>query len=138
MMHIFSEAGTSSRCKPGRPELRGSLKRGLAVLFICTVWVAALGGCAGQSSKVAGSGNKSADDLALAVANSGPGYVSVAKSPYGRGWAAAGEPYMSALGFPCRRVVFVNENQDRYDLAVCAEKNGIWSTAPNIFASNKI
>lgn len=135
MMCLFHQFRTNPERNPGRSKLRG----GLAALFICTawVWVSALGGCAGQSSKAAGSGNKSADELAMAVTNSGPGYISVAESPYGRGWAAAGEPYMSALGLPCRRVVFVNENQDRYDLAVCAEKGGVWSTAPSIFASNK-
>lgn len=132
MIHVFNGAGQKS----GR--LPGDLTHRLAVLFLCLLWAATLGGCAGSTQKTAGSGHRSADDLALAVANANPGYVNVAASPYGRGLADVGEPYMSALGLPCRPVVFLTENEDRYDLAVCAEKNGVWSTAPNIFASNHL
>lgn len=118
--------------KAGR---RLSLFRAPALLIICLFWAPALSGCAGQSQKVSGSGAKSGDALAQAVINSGPGDINISDSPYGRGWASVSEPYLSALGLPCRSVIFFSENQERYDLAVCAESNGVWSTAPNIFAA---
>lgn len=139
-------AQTPSKAAGKKPGRRGETASGLrsgpfralpALMLVGLLWAPALSGCAGQNRQAAGSGAKSGDALAQAVLDSGPGYVNVNEGPYGRGWASVGEPYLSALGLPCRPVVFVNEAQERYDLAVCAEKNGLWATAPNIFAAGK-
>jgi|GEM_PF-3535383 hypothetical protein len=137
MTNTFSAAGPNFGRNRAAQGFRNSLLRALALVVICLFWALALSGCAGQSQKAAGSGSRSGDALAKAVVNASPGQVSISESPYGRGWASVGEPYLSALGLACRSVVFVNEDQERYDLAVCAEKNGVWATAPNIFAANK-
>lgn len=137
MMHTFNAAGKNAGRNKFASGFRSGLCRALALVIICIFWLPALSGCAGQSQKAKGPGARSGDALALTVVSSSPGYACISDSPYGRGWASVGEPYLSALGLPCRSVVFVNENQERYDLAVCAEKNGAWATAPNIFAANK-
>lgn len=109
----------------------------MALLFIGILGAPALSGCAGQSHKASGPGLRSGDALAQAILNSSPGHIKINEGPYGRGWASVGEAYLSALGLPCRSVTFVSEAQERYDLAVCAENNGVWATAPNIFAASK-
>lgn len=97
-------------------------------------------GCASQNRRTASSPQgpgPAADAIAAAVAavDAGGSLIDVAGSPFGNGRAAVGDSYLSAAGVSCRPVVFVNEGGDRYNLAVCAEKDGLWATAPHIFAS---
>lgn len=100
-------------------------------------------GCASQRRQEAAAAaqnpGKGSDIIAAAVAGAGPAgsLVDVSGSSFGNGRAAVGDQYMSAVGIACRPVVFINEGGDRYNLAVCAEKDGLWATAPSIFASVK-
>lgn len=97
-------------------------------------------GCASQNRQNAAAAQnqgKASDILAAAVAGAGPAgsIIDVSGSLFGNGRAAVGDKYMSAVGITCRPVVFINDGGDKYNLAVCAEKDGLWATAPHIFAS---
>ena len=77
-----------------------------------------------------------ADEIA-AVAATGAVHSStpVHGGRFGEGQATVGEQYFSALGIPCRKVLFVASGGGTgRELTVCMEKNGVWSTAPDIFS----
>ena len=77
-----------------------------------------------------------ADEIA-AVAATGAVHSSVPvhSGRFGEGQATVGEQYFSALGIPCRKVMFVGSaGGSSRELTVCMEKNGVWSTAPDIFS----
>lgn len=100
-----------------------------------------LSGCASQTKGAVAAQNPGKADDALAAAVAGAGsagsLIDVSGSHLGNGRASVGAQYMSAVGIACRPVVFINDGGEKYNLAVCAEKNGLWTTAPNIFASNR-
>lgn len=111
-----------------------NIKRVGCILSLLTTLT--INGCAGlgpQGPKKLNS--RQTDALAETVmSQSGSTAVIVAASQYGPGQATLGENYLSALGLPCRRVFFVANTGEHRHLTVCAEKDGVWVTAPDIFA----
>jgi hypothetical protein len=80
---------------------------------------------------------KAADAIAAAVVGKPAQSTNyVGASVLGEGQVLVGEQYFSALGLPCRRATFLGQTGQGQPLAVCAEKNGVWATAPDIFMAS--
>lgn len=112
-------------------------------IVLCFFAILALSSCGTGQTQIRSVDLNSHEDLATdmlatAVLNRSDTIVDVANSQFGPGRAAVGAKYLSALGMPCRPVVFVNNSGDRYNLAVCAEKDNVWATAPPIFVTAKL
>jgi hypothetical protein len=116
-------------------------RRTVAGLVGC-VWLAAaaavLPACGGSlRSQPLASRAAALDEIAAIVVDSplrSSNYVGASR--LGAGQVIVGDRYFSALGIPCQRATFVSPGGEGYDLAVCAEKNGEWATAPEIFMAS--
>lgn len=74
------------------------------------------------------------DEIAAAAATGAVhSSATVRDGRFGEGQVTVGEQYFSALGIPCRKVMFVGSGGGR-ELVACMEKKGVWATAPDIFA----
>lgn len=82
--------------------------------------------------------SRQSDPLAAAVMDgAGASVIMVPDSQFGPGQATLGESYLSAVGLPCRQVFFTaTATGERHNLAVCTEKEGLWVTAPDVFAQS--
>jgi hypothetical protein len=114
-------------------------RRTVAGLVGC-VWLAAvLPACGGSFRSQSLTSRVDAQDEIAAIVVASPLHSSnsVVASRLGAGQVIVGDRYFSALGIPCQRATFVNPGGEGYDLAVCAEKNGEWATAPEIFMASR-
>lgn len=82
--------------------------------------------------------SRQSDPLAAAVMDgAGSSVIMIPDSQFGPGQATLGESYLSAAGLPCRQVFFTaTATGERHNLAVCTEKEGLWTTAPDVFAQS--
>lgn len=118
-------------------------RRRLVAGIVGCVWLAAamviLPSCGGsRQSQPEASRAGALDEIAAIVVGSPPRSANyVDSSRLGAGQVITGERYFSALGVPCQRATFVNPGGQGYDLAVCAEKDGDWATAPDIFVASR-
>lgn len=116
--------GTFKRAWPFRLWLAG-----LALIIV-------ISGCAGFGKiNRAKPPPRQSDQLAEAVMRQdGASVISVADSQYGPGQATLGTSYLSAMGQPCRQLLFVSDYGQRHNLSICSESDGAWVTAPDVFA----
>ena len=139
----FNPAGTGARplCSPAHNP-SGARRRGLRPgLLLSLLAAVVLFGCVhpsqyGQEATATPAAGYAADEIA-AVAATGAIHAStpVHGGKFGDGQATVGEQYFSAYGIPCRKVLFVSSGGgSSRELTVCMEKNGVWSTAPDIFS----
>lgn len=119
----------------------GARRRWLWLTMILAGAALLLGGCIypgqrDQEAVATPSAGYASDEIA-AVAATGAVHSStpVKSGKFGEGQATVGEQYFSALGVPCRKVLFISSaGGSGRELTVCMEKGGMWATAPDIFS----